>query len=198
MNADRLKALTDGMVAVIITIMVLEMKAPMGASLGALAELWPIFFSYVLSFVYIAIYWNNHHHFFVLVGKVNGAILWANFNLLFWLSLVPFATAWFGEHALQPWPSAFYGLVLSAAAIAFIVLQTVIIRTQGAGSAIAQAVGQDWKGKASLALYILGICLSFLQPALAMVVYAVVACMWLVPDRRVHEVAASQALQKWE
>ena len=190
MSAERLKAFTDGVIAVIITIMVLEMKPPAGASLPALAALWPVFLSYVLSFLYVAIYWNNHHHFFVLVRKVDGAILWANLNLLFWLSLVPFATAWLGEHELQTWPSALYGVVLLASAFAFILLQTAIIRAQGKGSPLAKAVGRDWKGKTSLALYAAGIVLSLVRPLLAVVLYAAVAAIWLVPDRRVHAVAA--------
>ncbi|MDE2403146.1 MAG: DUF1211 domain-containing protein [Sphingomonadales bacterium] len=191
MNSDRLKALTDGVIAVIITIMVLEMKPPSGHDSAALAALLPQFLSYVLSFVYVAIYWNNHHHFFTLAPKVGGGgVMWANFHLLFWLSLIPLATAWMGEHGFQPWPMAVYGAVLLACSLAWMVMQAAIIRAQGAHSALRQAIGADWKGKLSPPLYLLGIGLSFAIPWAAAAAYALVALWWLVPDRRVRHVAA--------
>ena len=186
MNSDRLKALTDGVVAVIITIMVLEMKPPESTSPEALLKVAPVFLSYILSFIYVGIYWNNHHHFFVLTPRINGGIMWANLHLLFWLSLTPFATAWMGEHELQPWPTAVYGLVLLACALAWYVMQTAIVRLQGPDSELRRAIGGDWKGKLSPVLYIAGIALSFVQPALAALIYAAVALLWLIPDRRVH------------
>lgn len=193
MNSDRLKALTDGVVAVIITIMVLEMKPPEDTGVQALLALAPVFLSYVLSFVYVAIYWNNHHHFFALTPKVTGGIMWANFNLLFWLSLIPFATAWMGEHELQPWPTAVYGAVLLACALAWYAMQSVIIHAQGPDSPLRQAIGSDWKGKLSPVLYAAGIALAFARPGLAALVYALVALVWLVPDRRVHAAASARA-----
>ncbi|MDE1916892.1 MAG: DUF1211 domain-containing protein [Sphingomonadales bacterium] len=193
MNSDRLKALTDGVVAVIITIMVLEMKPPEATTLPALLAIAPVFLSYVLSFVYVAIYWNNHHHFFALTPKVTGAIMWANFNLLFWCSLIPFSTAWMGEHELQAWPTAVYGLVLLACALAWYVMQAAIIHAQGAQSDLKQALGSDWKGKLSPFLYASGIGLSFVSPACAAVVYAAVAMLWLVPDRRFARHVANRA-----
>lgn len=178
-------ALTDGVVAVIITIMVLELKPPAETSFAALAGLAPVFLSYVLSFVYVAIYWNNHHHFFTLTPRITGGVMWANFHLLFWLSLIPFATAWMGEHELRPWPSAIYGAVLLACAVAWYVLQRVIIATQGAGSSLQAALGSDLKGKLSPFVYATGIGLSFVSPAGAALVYAAVAMVWLVPDQRI-------------
>jgi len=193
MNSDRLKALTDGVVAVIITIMVLEMKPPAGDGPDALLAVLPVFLSYLLSFIYVAIYWNNHHHFFVLTPKVNGAVLWANLNLLFWLSLIPFATAWMGEHELRPWPTAVYGGTLLACSVAWHVMQTAIIRSQGAQSELRRAVGGDWKGKVSAAGYLLGVGASFVQPIVAALIYAAVASLWLIPDRRVHRVVNAPA-----
>jgi len=166
---------------------VLDMKPPREITLDALVDVVPVFLSYVLSFIYVAIYWNNHHHFFELTPKVDGAILWSNFNLLFWLSLVPFATAWMGEHELQSWPTAVYGVSLLSCALAWYVMQTMIIRSQGPGSELRKAIGNDWKGKTSPLFYAVGIALSFVQPALATLVYAAVACLWFVPDRRVHK-----------
>lgn len=188
MNSDRLKALTDGVVAVIITIMVLEMKPPAGETPAALLQVGPVFLSYVLSFIYVAIYWNNHHHFFVLTPKVSASVLWTNFNLLFWLSLIPFSTAWMGEHELKPWPTAVYGAVLLACALAWQVMQTAIIRSQGEASALRQAIGGDWKGNLSTLGYIAGIAAAFVAPLVADLIYAAIACLWLVPDRRVHRV----------
>jgi uncharacterized membrane protein len=188
MEKDRLTAITDGVIAVIITIMVLEMKAPSGAGLPALLGLWPVFLSYVLSFIYVAIYWNNHHHLFQLVSDVTGGMLWGNMTLLFWLSLVPFTTAWMGENAFMPIPTALYGVSLLMPAIAWTIMQTVIIRAQGSESALKQAIGSDLKGRLSLALYVCGIGLSFVSAVVADCLYAVVALMWLIPDRRIERV----------
>jgi uncharacterized membrane protein len=186
MARDRLTALTDGVIAVIITIMVLEMKPPHGTGLADLAELAPVFMSYVLSFIYVGIYWNNHHHFFQLVETVDGAILWANLHLLFWLSMVPFTTAWMGEHELQPVPTALYGASLLATAIAWYIMQLVIIREQGPASPLRQAIGRDLKGKISPFVYLAGIGLAFVNPLISDLLYLAVALMWLVPDRRVE------------
>jgi uncharacterized membrane protein len=186
MERDRLTAFTDGVLAIIVTIMVLELKPPEGAGLADLARLWPVFLSYVLSFVYIGIYWNNHHHFFQLVERVDGAVLWANLHLLFWLSLVPFATAWMGEHEGQAMPTALYGVSLLMPAIAWYLMQGVIIRGQGPGSPLAEALGADLKGKLSPFAYLAGVGLSFVQPLAADAVYAGMALVWLVPDRRVE------------
>lgn len=186
MESDRLKALTDGVIAVIITIMVLELKPPEGTTMQDLLQLTPVFLCYVLSFVYVAIYWNNHHHFFVLTPRVTGGVMWANFHLLFWLSLIPFATAWMGEHKLQALPTAVYGVVLLACALAWYVMQVTIIRAQGEASRLKRAIGGDRKGKLSPFLYAAGIGLSFVAPIVAAIIYAVVALLWLAPDRRVH------------
>jgi len=186
MDRDRLTAFTDGVLAVIITIMVLEMKAPHGAGLEDLFALWPVFMSYVLSFIYVAIYWNNHHHFFQLVETVDGAVLWANMHLLFWLSTVPFATAWMGENDFAPLPTALYGAALLMSAIAWYILQTVIIRRQGSDSPLQAAIGRDIKGKISPILYLAGIVLAFVSTTASGLFYFGVALMWLIPDRRVE------------
>ena len=186
MEKDRLLAMTDGVIAIIITIMVLELKAPHDASFEALRESWPVFLAYVLSFVYVAIYWNNHHHFFQLVTRVNGAVMWANFNLLFWLSLVPFATAWMGEHEFAAVPTAVYGVSLFLPAIAWRIMQSVIIRAQGPDSPLRAAIGRDFKGTISPVLYFCGIALSFVAPWAALLCYSAVAAAWLVPDRRIE------------
>ena len=191
MNQDRVEAFSDGVIAIIITIMVLELKVPHGESLEVLAPLFPRFLSYVLSFVYVGIYWNNHHHMLHAAGKVSGAVLWANLHLLFWLSLFPFATGWMGENHFAPSPTAFYGLVLLMAALAYWVLQRSIIN---AGSTtLGHAIGRDLKGKLSPLLYVLGITLSPWSPALAQVVYVAVALTWLVPDRRIEKALAGTA-----
>jgi uncharacterized membrane protein len=189
MEKDRLTAMTDGVIAVIITIMVLEMKAPQGADLHALIALWPVFHSYVLSFVYVAIYWNNHHHFFHLVTEVGGGMLWANMHLLFWLSIVPFATAWIGENEFATVPTALYGVALLMPAVAWSILQTVIMRSQGTDSPLRQALGRDVKGKISPVLYAIGVGLAFVSPVVSDIIYAAVALMRLVPDRRVETMA---------
>lgn len=191
MTSERLKALTDGVVAIVITIMVLEMKPPEGDTPAALAGVLPVFLSYVLSFAYIAIYWNNHHHFFLLTPKVNGAVLWANLHLLFWLSLIPFTTSWMGEHELRPWPTAVYGVSLLACSMAWHVMQTTIIRSQGEQSALSRAVGGDWKGKVSVLGYLLGVSAAFVEPIAAAVIYAAIASLWLVPDRRIRRVVST-------
>ena len=188
MPRDRLTAFTDGVLAVIFTIMVLEMKPPAGVSLPELLALWPVFLSYVLSFIYVAIYWNNHHHFFQLVERVDGAILWANTHLLFWLSLVPFATAWMGENQLSAVPVALYGGVLIMNALAFTILMTLLVRHEGRDSALARAMGRDFKGKVSLVIYAAGVALAFVQPIASLALYVTVAAIWFVPDRRVERV----------
>jgi uncharacterized membrane protein len=186
MGKTRLEAFSDGVLAVIITILVLELKVPHSSEFGALVELLPAFLSYVLSFIFIGIYWNNHHHMFHTVTHVNGAMLWANTHLLFWLSLVPFTAAWMGENHYEAVPVAAYGVVMLMAGLAYPILQTVIIRTQGQGSPLAKAVGKDWKGKASAAIIIIGIALAFVHPWLACAAYATVAATWLIPDRRIE------------
>jgi uncharacterized membrane protein len=190
MNRDRLTAFTDGVLAVIITIMVLEMRPPHGVGLQDLAALWPVFLSYVLSFVYIGIYWSNHHHFFHLVKAVDGAILWANMHLLFWLSTVPFATRWMGENYAAPVPTALYGLSLLMSAIAWYVMQWTIIRRQGADSPLARALGGDLKGKISPFIYLAGVAAAFVNPVISDLLYLGVALMWLIPDRRVETTLA--------
>jgi uncharacterized membrane protein len=166
--------------------MVLELRPPHGTDLGSLRPLWPVFLSYVLSYVYLGIYWNNHHHMLHTVQKVTGGILWANLHLLFWLSLVPFATAWMGENHFEALPTALYGVPLLLAAIAYYILQTLIIRQEGPHSKLAQAVGRDVKGKISPVLYILAIIFAFVHPLIADAIYVFVALMWLVPDRRIE------------
>ena len=188
MKTTRLEAFSDGVLAIIITIMVLELKVPHGADLSALASVAPHFASYVLSFIYIAIYWNNHHHLLHTVRRVDGLILWANAHLLFWLSLVPAATAWLGENFLQPFPAAFYSLTLLLPAIAYYLLQLAIVHRQGRESVLARALGRDLKGKLSPLLYIVAIGVAFVSPPVAILIDALVALMWLVPDRRIEKV----------
>src|SRR5665213_1086896 len=190
MDRDRLTAFTDGVIAVIITIMVLELKAPHGTDLHALLDQWPSFLSYVLSFIYVGIYWNNHHHFFQLTPVVNGAILWANLFLLFWLSLVPFATSWVGENGFATGPAATYGAVLFMCAIAFFIMERVIVVAQGVDSPLKRAIGIDLKGKLSPFLYLSGVARAFYAPAVSYALYAFVAAIWLVPDRRVENALA--------
>jgi uncharacterized membrane protein len=187
MSTTRLEAFSDGVVAILITIMVLELRPPHEATFGALRAILPTFLSYVLSFVFLAIYWNNHHHMLHLTTHVTGGILWANLHLLFWLSLVPFVTAWIGENHTAPAPTALYGIVLVFAAIAYTILQRAIIASQGLGSPLAAAVGNDRKGKLSIGLYLSAIPLAFVRPAISDVLYATVALIWLVPDRRIEE-----------
>lgn len=186
MERERLTAFTDGVLAIIITIMVLELRPPHGARFADLAALWPVFLSYVLSFIYIGIYWNNHHHFFQLVRQVDGAILWANLHLLFWLSMVPFTTAWMGENHFAPAPTALYGGSLLMAAVAWSIMQAVIFRKQGSHSVLREALGRDLKAKISPVIYLAGIGLAFVWPPGAAGLYLAVALMWLVPDARVE------------
>jgi uncharacterized membrane protein len=186
MGKERLAAFSDGVIAIIITIMVLELKVPHGADWVALAGLAPIFLSYVLSFVYVAIYWNNHHHLLHTVERVSASILWANMHLLFWISLIPFATGWMGENHFAPLPTAVYGLSLLMPAIAYYALQKSIIRRQGEQSRLAAALGLDAKGKLSPLIYLAAIGLAFLDPRISIGLYALVALMWLIPDRRVE------------
>ncbi len=186
MEKDRLLAFTDGVIAIIITIMVLNLEVPRGPSLAALASSAPVFLSYVLSFLYVGIYWNNHHHFFHLVRRVNGAVLWANLNLLFWLSLIPFATRWLGQYHFAPVPTAVYGVALLMPALAWYVMQTVLLRAEGEKSGLARAIGRDLKGKISPFCYLGGIFAAFLEPLLADAIYVGVALLWLVPDRRIE------------
>jgi uncharacterized membrane protein len=186
MGTQRLEAFSDGVIAIIITIMVLELRVPHEVDLQALRPLLPVFLSYVLSFVYLGIYWNNHHHMLHVTERVDGSILWANLHLLFWLSLVPFVTAWMGENHFASVPLALYGFVLLMAAIAYEVLQRAIIARQGADSLLARAMGRDLKGKVSPVFYILAIGASFIWPWLAGALYVSVALVWLVPDRRIE------------
>ena len=190
MEKDRLLAFSDGVVAIIITIMVLELKVPHGSSLEDLAGVLPTFLSYVLSFVYVAIYWNNHHHLLYTVNRVDGLILWANTHLLFWLSLVPFATAWMGENHFAKLPTAIYGVALLMPALAYFILQKAILRREGQNSTLAAALGRDFKGKISPVLYAAAIALSFVSPLLAGIIYVFVAVMWLIPDRRIERALA--------
>ncbi len=186
MSKGRMEAFSDGVIAVIITIMVLEMKSPHGTNLAALQPLIPVFLSYVLSFVYVGIYWNNHHHLLHATQHVEGGVLWANLHLLFWLSLTPFATAWMGENDLAPWPVALYGVVLLFAGIAYFLLTKTLIAHHGKGSKLATSIGSDKKGIASVVIYGAAIPLSFVQPWIACACYALVAVMWLVPDPRIE------------
>jgi uncharacterized membrane protein len=188
MNKNRLEAFSDGVIAIIITIMVLELKVPHGEDFGTLAPLWPVFLSYVLSFAYVAIYWNNHHHMLHTLHKVTGPILWANLHLLFWLSLFPFTTGWMGENHFAPGPTALYGVVLLMAAVAYYLLQGLIIASQGEDSLLRRAVGGDWKGKLSPVLYLLAIGAAFVSQWLSLAIYATVAVIWFVPDRRIERV----------
>ena len=188
MNKNRLEAFSDGVIAIIITIMVLELKVPHGEDFATLAPLWPVFLSYVLSFAYVAIYWNNHHHMLHTLHKVTGPILWANLHLLFWISLFPFTTGWMGENHFAPGPTALYGVVLLMAAIAYYILQSLIIDSQGADSLLKRAVGGDWKGKLSPVLYLLAIGTAFISQWLSLAIYAAVAVIWFVPDRRIERV----------
>ena len=192
MQKNRLEAFSDGVIAIIITIMVLEMKAPQGTDLAALGSILPVFLSYVLSFVYVGIYWNNHHHLLHATHRVNGAIMWANLHLLFWQSLIPFTTAWMGENHFAPVPTALYGAVLFMAAIAYTMLQSAIVASQGRDSILAGALGRDLKGKFSLALYLAGIGMAFVNQWLAAAIYIFVALMWLVPDRRIERISKGE------
>ena len=186
MGKNRLEAFSDGVIAIIITIMVLEMKVPHGETVDALLPLFPVFLSYILSFIYVGIYWNNHHHMLHTVKRVSGSVLWANLHLLFWLSLFPFATGWLGENHFAALPSALYGMVLLMAACAYFILQHAIISSEGEKSLLKAAVGQDRKGKASLVLYIIAVISDFWLTWIAHLIYIAVAIMWLIPDQRIE------------
>jgi uncharacterized membrane protein len=192
MKKGRLEAFSDGVVAIIITIMVLELHVPHGDSIDALLPLLPAFLSYVLSFVYVGIYWNNHHHMLYAVEKINGAALWANLNLLFWLSLIPFVTDWMGENHFSKWPVALYGMVLIMNGFAYTILCRVLIKQAGPHSALAEALGRDWKGKVSLLIYALAIIIAFFDSWVGFGLYIVVAIMWFIPDRRIEKRVSSE------
>ena len=193
MSSSRLEAFSDGVLAIIITIMVLELHAPHGASVAALREVLPAFVSYVLSFVYVGIYWNNHHHMLHVTKRVTGGILWANLHLLFWLSIVPFVTRWMGDNHFATLPMAIYGVVLLMSGVAYWLLQGAIIRSQGAHSVLARAVGRDRKGHLSLVIYAIAIPLAFVSAALAGALYVAVAVIWLAPDSRIERISAAGA-----
>jgi len=186
MGKGRIEAFSDAVLAIIITIMVLEMKSPRDAALSALRPLAPVFLSYVLSFLYLGIYWSNHHHLLYVTRRISGAIMWANLHLLFWLSLVPFVTRWMGESRFARGPTMLYGVILLLAAMAYLLLQHAILLEEGAGSTLAAAVGSDWKGRVSLLTYAVAIPLALLRPWIAGVLYAFGALLWLVPDRRIE------------
>jgi len=193
MHKSRLEAFSDGVIAIIITIMVLELKVPHDTTLEALRPLVPVFLSYVLSFVFVGIYWNNHHHMLQAAQHVNGATLWANLHLLFWLSLIPFGTAWMGENHFEALPVALYGTLLLMCGVAYTILSRVLIAHHGPDSALARAVGKDGKGLASLAIYASAVPLAFFSPPLSCALYVVVAVMWLIPDRRIERNLAPKA-----
>ena len=188
MTSERIAAFSDGVIAIIITIMVLELKVPHGTDVGALTGLIPVFLAYVLSFILVGIYWSNHHHMLFLTDRINGGILWANLHLLFWLSLMPFVTGWMGENHFMPLPTALYGAVLLFAGVAYYILEQTIIRSQGPNSKLAAAVGTDRKGIASVVLYAIAIPLAFVNQVISDAIYALVALMWLIPDRRIESI----------
>ncbi|SEN88642.1 Uncharacterized membrane protein [Mucilaginibacter gossypiicola] len=192
LGKGRLEAFSDGVIAIIITIMVLELKVPHEESLEALKPLIPVFLSYLLSFVYVGIYWNNHHHTMQAVRSINGKILWANLHLLFWLSLIPFVTAWMGENHLTQWPVFFYGIVLIMNGIAYRILALSLIKHHGENSLIAQAFGNDFKGKISVALYAVAIICTWLNPTISVIIYVVVAGSWFIPDKRFERLLESE------
>ena len=187
MGTNRLEAFSDGVLAIIITVMVLEMKVPHGDDLNSLRPVFPVFLSYILSFVYIGIYWNNHHHMMYTVQHVNGKVLWANIHLLFWLSLIPFASGWMGENDFTTWPVALYVIVLLLAGAAYYILAQALIQLHGKDSLIAKAIGKDRKGIISVIIYIIAIPLAFLNSPVSLIMYAMVAAMWFIPDRRIEK-----------
>lgn len=192
MGTSRLEAFFDAVVAIAITIMVLEMKVPHGTDFKSLSPLVPVLLSYVLSFIYLGIYWNNHHHMMHVTNRTTGSILWANLHLLFWLSLIPFTTGWMGENHFQSFPVAAYGVVLFMAALAYAIVQWRIIASQGENSVLRRAVGSDWKGKASPLLYLAAIVLAFVVPSVSVAIYALTALLWIIPDRRIERLLAGQ------
>ena len=193
MTKGRIEAFSDGVIAIIITIMVLELKVPHGAKLGDLVPLIPVALSYMLSFIYVGIYWNNHHHMLAATHKIDGSVMWANLHLLFWLSLTPFTTAWMGENHFEKTPSAVYGVVLLMAAIAYYILQGRILRLEGPDSTLAHAVGRDKKGKISPVIYALAIPLAYVSPWISGSLYVLVALIWLIPDSRIERVHHAHA-----
>jgi TMEM175 potassium channel family protein len=195
MGTGRIEAFSDGVIAIIITIMVLEMKVPHGQELAELRPVLPVFLSYVLSFIYIGIYWNNHHHMFHAAEHVNGAVLWANTHLLFWLSLVPFVSGWMGENHFALWPVVLYGFVLLMNGVAYYILQQALIKLHGKNSTLALAIGKDQKGIISVVIYIIAIALSFVSPWIGLALYGVVAAMWLIPDRRIEKKLVSKTVE---
>jgi uncharacterized membrane protein len=192
MNKSRLEAFSDGVIAIIITILVLELKIPHGEDLEALRPLYPVFLTYVLSFINVGIYWNNHHHMFHLVQRVNGQVLWANLHLLFWLSLLPFVTGWTGHNHFAAVPVAFYGIVLLMAGVAYYILAHALIRCNGTDSPLARAVGKDAKGIVSVVMYAVGILLALKLPLVSLLIYIIVILIWLVPDRRIEKVVRTK------
>ena len=196
MSRDRLAAFSDGVIAILITIMVLELKVPHGVDFAALSGLLPVFLTYVLSFIFLAIYWNNHHHMLHVTERVTGGILWANMHLLFWLSLVPFVTGWMGENHFAPLPTALYAAVMLFSGVAYYILERVIIHSQGANSKLKAAVGNDLKGKISVALYFAAVLLAFVNQIFSHVIFVAVALMWLIPDRRIESEVRRTA--EWE
>jgi len=193
MDKGRLEAFSDGVIAIIITIMVLELHVPHGItnginsdSLEALKPLIPVFISYIISFIYVGIYWNNHHHMMQVVKSVNGTVLWANLHLLFWLSVIPFVTGWMGENNFTKWPTILYGISLIMCAVAYAILVVVLIRHEGENSLLAEAVGHDWKGRLSIVIYAVAIALAFVNPCISFAMYFIVACIWFIPDRRIE------------
>ena len=192
MNKNRLEAFSDGVLAIIITIMVLEFKVPESSNFDVLLHLLPKFLSYILSFIYVGIYWNNHHHMMHTVNKINGKILWANLHLLFWLSLVPFATAWNGENHFAPTTMMLYGFILFMNGVAYFILQTLIIKSQGQNSLLAKAIGNDYKGKSSPVLYSIAIGFALYIPLISGIIYVLVALMWLIPDKRIERILENE------
>jgi uncharacterized membrane protein len=188
MNKGRIEAFSDGVIAIIITIMVLELKTPHGTTLQALRPLLPTALSYVLSFVYVGIYWNNHHHLFHAVKQVRGGVLWANLHLLFWLSVIPFVTSWMGENHFAQWPVIMYGVVLLMNALAFILLSKLLVIQAGPDSTLAKAVGKDRKGAISLSIYVVSVAVAFVNPSVSLALYTLVAVIWFIPDRRIERV----------
>src|SRR4051812_24144602 len=186
MTSERIAAFSDGVIAIIITIMVLELRVPHGTDLSSLSALLPVFLTYILSFIVVGIYWSNHHHMLFLTDRITGAVLWANLHLLFWLSLMPFVTGWMGENHFAPMPTALYGVVLLCSGVAYYILSRTIIRAQGANSKLEAAIGADWKGRVSVLLYAAAIPLAFVHQLVSDAIYVMVALMWLIPDRRIE------------
>jgi uncharacterized membrane protein len=187
MGTERLQAFSDGVLAIIITVMLLEMKIPQGGDLGSLRPVLPVLLSYILSFIYIGIYWSNHHHMLYSVKHVNGAVLWANTHLLFWLSLVPFASGWMGENHFTKWPVMLYGVALCMSGVAYYILAQSLIKLHGKNSTIGIAIGRDKKGVISVVIYLIAIAAAFFKPSISLILYACVAAMWLIPDRRIEK-----------